>query len=235
MATAAQQAREKAMALMSLKPEGGAYPQDYTGVTTKRGVKDYNEGEELHHRAIVKIYEPFFTGLNEHEARLLVDFLESEGVPMGNNPRNFTGMPKDQHIGSDGIHQFAADVGIQLKGDDTRLTKGTQFIDGSVVGPMEPFLDKIRASDLQTRMDILPDFIEYGQGMLDEKMRDMGYQYPTRQEFKQMYQADAERDMYKSMLREKVEGGDVLNTRGNPEKNAQKLSSAYIDKLRPLL
>ena len=235
MSVAHQKAREKAMALMSLKPEGGAYPQDYTGVTTKRGVKDYNEGEELHHRAIVKIYEPFFTGLNEQEARVLVDYLESEGVPMGNNPKNFTGMSKERHIGSEGIHQFAQMAGIQMKGDDTRLTKGMKTDDGGMIGPMEPFLDKIRNSDLQTRMEVLPDFIEYGQGMLDEQMRDMGYNFPTRQEFKKQYQAEADRDMYKSMLRQKAEAGDVLNTRGNPEKDAQKLSSAYIDKLMPLL
>ena len=230
-----QKLRTEALASQNLIPDGGTYPQDYKGIPTKRAVaaaadQGYTPGDELHHRAIVKVYEPFFANLDDNEARILVDFLESQGVPVGNNPRNFTGMPKQDHIGTGGIHQYAADQGIQLKGDDLRLTKGVESVTGEFMPALEPFLNKIRNSDLQTRINILPDFIEYGQTMLDDKMRSMNYTFPSREKLKAEYKHTARKAINIEAARELVEEAAVLNTRGTPQRNPEKRVKTYIDR-----
>tara|TARA_R100001510_G_scaffold57714_1_gene67088 strand:- start:3465 stop:4361 length:897 start_codon:yes stop_codon:yes gene_type:complete len=169
--------RANALQAMSVNPFGKNYPNDVNSPIVKRAVPGYNPGNQLHHRAIVSVYEPFFTGLTPNEQLALVEELQSMGVNVGNNPANITAILADDHQG--GIHTRTKDYGFEIKRDDLRAKEGAN-----------EFLDKIRNSSYNERVAMLPDLVKYGQDEVDRILRDeIGYAVPSRQDQIRKYQS----------------------------------------------
>ena len=51
---------------------GKNFPQEYQTPSIQRNVKGFNLGDDLHHRAILSVYEPFFSGLDETSTLAMV-------------------------------------------------------------------------------------------------------------------------------------------------------------------
>jgi len=169
--------RDNALIAMSANPFGKNYPNSHKSPIVKRAVPGSGPGTQLHHRAIVTAYEPFFTGLTANEQLALIEELHSMGVTVGNNPENITAVRANEHQG--GIHSRSKNYGFEIKADDLRAKEGANA-----------FLDKIRNSSYDERVAMLPDFIEYGQNEVDRILRDeMGYSIPSRQQQMDSYQA----------------------------------------------
>ena len=166
---------------------GKNFPTDYQTKSIQRQVDNFKEGDDLHHRAIVSVYEPFFTGLTPNETLAMVDELASHGVFVGNNPLNFTAMTnRKDHQG--GIHQRAIDYGLQLKGDDLRAQGKEVALSGESIPSANVFFNKLRNSTYDERVAALPDFIKYGQDEVDRILgEEMGYDVPSRTEQQARY------------------------------------------------
>lgn len=162
--------RANALQAMSVNPFGKNYPNDVNSPIVKRAVPGSGAGKQMHHRAIVTAYEPFFTGLTANEQLALVEELHSMGVTVGNNPENITAVRANEHQG--GIHSRSKNYGLEIKADDLRAKEGTNN-----------FLDKVRNASYDERVAMLPDFVKYGQNEVDRILRDeMGYEIPSRQD-----------------------------------------------------
>jgi hypothetical protein len=232
--------------LSSIKAQSGNlfgknFPMGYQTPTIQRNVKNFSQGDDLHHRAILSVYEPFFSGLNQTDTVAMIDTLASYGVFTGNNPLNFTAMKnKEDHQG--GIHRYAADYGIQLKGDDLRIKGLEEAIDpetGKKTGQLMPssgmFLDKIRNSSFDERVAALPDFIKYGQDELDRHLRDdLGYDVPSRKEQVALYNQLVEKE-HQAVIAESIKRSinSKLDSQRLP-KTGDKRALAAIDILRAL-
>ena len=213
---------------------GKNFPQDYQTPSIQRNVKGFSLGDDLHHRAILSVYEPFFSGLDERSTLAMVDELASRGVFTGNNPLNFTAMKsKAEHQG--GIHRFAADYGIQLKGDDLRIKGLEKVVDpktGVETGQLMPssgaFLDKIRNSSFEQRVAALPDFIKYGQDELDRYLReDLGYDVPSRKEQIAVYNQLVEKE-HQAIIKENINKqiNKKLDSQGLPKTGKKRIEAA---------
>ena len=169
--------RANALQAMSVNPFGKNYPNDVNSPIVKRAVPGYSPGNQLHHRAIVSVYEPLFTGLTPNEQLALVEELQSMGVNVGNNPANITAVLADDHQG--GIHTRAKNYGFEIKRDDLRAKEGANA-----------FLDKVRNSSYNERIAMLADLVKYGQDEVDRILSDeMGYAIPSRQDQITSYQS----------------------------------------------
>jgi len=237
-----EERRLQSIKAQSVNTFGKNFPQDYQTPTIQRKVKGFKPGDDLHHRAILTVYEPFFTGLNEASQIAMVDELASRGVFTGNNPLNMTAM-SDSKDHQGGIHRFAADFGIQLKGDDKRIKGTEQAIDintGEKLGYMKPageFLDKIRNLSYQDRVNVLDDFIKYGQDELDRVLRDdFGYEVPARKDqialYKQMVDRENEEIIMENFRREvekRLDSQDFVSKAGKKQiKAAQKVLKEFF-------
>ena len=227
--------RQESIKAQSINSFGKNYPQDYQTPTIQRNVKGFKRGDDLHHRAIVTVFEPFFSGLSNNEKLAMVDELASMGVFTGNNPRNFTAM-SDSSDHQGGIHVRAADYGIQLKGDDLRAKGREVSNDGKLMPGANAFFDKIRNSSYDERIQALPLFLEYGQDELDHILRDeMGYEVPTRQEQQAVYR-DLVNQEHTAVVTEHLrnEVDKMIAGKGLP-RTGQKRAGAQIDALLQLL
>ena len=160
----AEKQREQTLSIQS-RNSAKKYPGHKTlGTKAKIG---YTEGDEIHHRQIAEIYRPFFAGLNEKDSRELVDWFESEGYPVGNNPRNLESMNIPMHKQ---LHRFAKEYGIQADSNDLRMKGGFKANNGEMARPSQPAFDNISKLSLNERMGILPMFLKYGQGAMDDEL-----------------------------------------------------------------
>jgi hypothetical protein len=183
----AQKRRDDSIKAQSQNLFGKNFTNTYTSPSITSKVKGYEKGDELHHRAIISVYEPFFTGLSKNEQLGMIDELASMGVFVGNNPRNLTPM-SDRADHQGGIHMRANEYGLQLKGDDLRAQGKQVALNGELMPSANEFFDKMRSSSYDQRIQALPDFVKYGQDEIDRVLReDMGYEVPTRAENRKTY------------------------------------------------
>jgi len=158
----------------------------------------HTQGNELHHLAIIDLYEPFFTNLNKQDQFVMADTLHSMGVRVANDPLNLISIPMKVHRGESskkdpgGIHAQALKDGIQIN-NSSDIARGT-FVtaSGKTTKPVNDLLNRIRNAPLEDRLAILPDFVDINQGGLDEKLRNMGLSFPTREENIQTYNREIE-------------------------------------------
>lgn len=103
-----------------------------------------------HHKRIVKVYEPFFEGLDTKEAKDLAEWFATRNQGLGNTLENLVKLPIPVH---ESIHQWAQDNFIQPKNGKPLLN----FKDVP--------LDKRKAA--------AEVFLEYVQPALDEKLDEL--------------------------------------------------------------
>ncbi len=169
--------RNKRIVSQSINPFGKNFPADVRAESILRAVPNSRDNE-LHHNRIVSVYAPYFSG-NPQEDLAMVDHLLQRGIPVGNNPINFTGTPKNDHqVGPDNIHRYAIENNIQAN------LKGMQNTpdDGSGYQHIEGIRENISKLPYEERIKALDIFVDEIQPALDDKMRSMGYTLPSRQE-----------------------------------------------------
>lgn len=221
--------RRQSMLLQSLKPEGGSYSLDYAkSDPIKRGMtsspRGYVPGEHMHHTAIVDVYEPIFRNTHPTEAALLADIAASKGVYLGNHPKNFVSMPENDHLS--GMHGYAGDIQMQL--NNLGAVERDQ---------VNQFLNKVGNAPFEAKKKALLTMIEYGQPIMDDRLKSLGYDFKSRPELAREYEqemladhAKARKEIAVDKLRRQVEGKEYLSKTGKPLKG-EKLSEARIEEL----
>lgn len=221
--------RRASMLSQSLIPEGGNYSLDYTKSPLIKGgmtssPRGYVPGEHMHHTAIVDVYEPIFRNTHPTEAGLLNDIAASKGVYMGNHPKNFVSMEESDHLS--GMHGYAGDIRMQLN----NLSKKDR-------AEMDIFLNKIADAPFGAKKEALLTMIEYGQPIMDDRLKQLGYEFKSRnqlaEEYKQEMKADhqqARRESAIDRVRREVESRQHLSKTGK-QLRGQKLSEARIEDL----
>ena len=122
---------------------------------TPQGRPGFNDGGpadpliDSHHRAGLKMYRPFFEGLEDAEIQQMIKYLEDKGVFTGNQPGNRMDMPKPEHRA---LHDFMREDS-DIEYSATELAKKYNFKD----------------MPLKQRFAFLDDFVEWMQGAADEE------------------------------------------------------------------
>ena len=131
---------------------------------------------------------------------------------------------KGDHLS--GVHGYAGDIRMQLN----NLSRPER-------AKADLFLDKIGNAPLEAKKEALKLMIEYGQPILDDRVRDLGYDFKSRKQLANEYVADmksqraeAYADASVDKLRRQIESKDHRSKSGKALKG-QKLSEARIDDL----
>ena len=168
------------MLLQSMQDTGKNFSLDYAkSAPIKAGMssspRGYVPGEHMHHTAIVDVYEPIYRNTHPTEAALLNDFAASLGVPMGNHPKNFVSMPEGDHLS--GMHGYAGENRIQLNN-----------LSAAERAEVDKFLNRIADAPFEAKKEALRTMIEYGQPIMDDRLRDLGYAFKSREQLAREYQ-----------------------------------------------
>ena len=69
-----------------------------------------------HHRRMLKLYSPFYKGLNDKEKKELTQWFVDEGMPLGDAKGNLTLMTEKDHTGlGESIHNWMIENNIQVR------------------------------------------------------------------------------------------------------------------------
>lgn len=126
-----------------------------------------NKDSQLHHVMQLEIMEPWFRGLNSNESAILSDWLTERGYPTGDRPNNLIEMENSDHWD---LHKFARNYGIELHKKDKRYKGYRDDESGKKVSGAGELYSKISRLPLQKRLELLPDWLEFGQGALNEEI-----------------------------------------------------------------
>ncbi len=202
----------------SVNPFGKNFPTDHKSAVVRRGVEGYQQGDDLHHNAILEVYSHLFKNLSKEDQLVMIEELQSAGVMPGNNPRNLTPQSRADHLGTDGIHQRLRKKGLEVLSNQER-GRGTLIADnGQAMPATNDFFARMEAAPLDERVAAIPDFVEIIQGGMDEEMRAMGFQIPTRAENQQVYRQsvdDEHEQVVQDFLARKV--GEIADLMGMPK------------------
>ena len=125
------------------------------------------EDSQLHHVMQLEIMEPWYRGLDSNESAILSDWLTDRGYPTGDRPDNLIKMNKLDHWD---LHKFARNYGIELSKTDKRYKGYVDDESGKKVSGAGSLYSKIARLPLQKRLELLPDWLEYGQEALNEEI-----------------------------------------------------------------
>ncbi len=194
----------------SVNPFGENYPTDLKSPKITRNIASYKEGDHKHHRAILEVYEPLFTGLSKQDQLVMVEELQSRGVLPGNNPLGITAMSAEDHLGEGRLHQTLRKKGLEILSNQERATGKFIADSGQAMSGGNQFFDKIRNSSLEQRLQALPDFIEYIQGGLDDEIRNLGYKVPSREAQAAIYRKEVDFENDKLRYAEQIKNLDRM-------------------------
>ena len=136
--------------------QNSSYNYEYKSPTIRDNMPSgYKEGEQMHHLVPAELFGAFVQNLSRQEAEIVINRANALGIRVGNDPANFIGLDKlTEHLRNDTysntVHSQLDDMGLEsteLSGEQRAQFRG--------------LLNKIATSDLQTRLDALPDFVTY--------------------------------------------------------------------------
>ena len=144
---------------------------------------DAVKGLEAHHKRGVKMYAPFYEGLNEKQAQELTQWFVDEGVPLGDAKSNLVNLPKDLHVGEEGIHTWMKENNIQVLPDETGkgnfITinkgkhKGDLFVKGSPGSAVRAVMPSVKHLTLNERLPAIATWLKYVQEPVDTKLAEL--------------------------------------------------------------
>ena len=147
---------------------------------------DAVKGLEAHHKRGVKMYAPFYEGLNDKQAQELTQWFVDEGVPLGDAKSNLVNLPKDLHVGEEGIHTWMKENNIQVLPDETGkgnfITidkgkhKGKLFVKGSPGSAVRAVMPSVKHLTLNERLPAIATWLKYVQEPVDTKLAEMLWQ-----------------------------------------------------------
>ena len=144
---------------------------------------DAVKGLEAHHKRGVKMYAPFYEGLNDKQAQELTQWFVDEGVPLGDAKSNLVNLPKDLHVGEEGIHTWMKENNIQVlpdktgKGNFIKINKGKNagksFVKGSPGSGVRAVMPSVKHLSLNERLPAIATWLKYVQEPVDTKLAEL--------------------------------------------------------------
>ena len=117
---------------------------------------------ELHHVNALKVYAPFFTGLDPKQAAELRKLAEGAKIYLGNDPRNLTPLLKRKHrVDLDSIHTFMRENGIE--GNSKWPWLSTAGNKAGSYDPQQRMMLLLQERSVQERFEVLKGFQEWVQ------------------------------------------------------------------------
>ena len=171
---------------VALNKEVSAARANALKIQTSPDVEKWNpktdavKGTEAHHKRMVKMYAPFYEGLNEKQARKLTKWFVDEGVPLGDAKSNLKNLSPKVHKE---IHKWMIDNNIQVRPDKTGKGnfvtldkgpyKGTKFVKGSVDGDVKAVMPSFKNIPLNARYPLIANWLKYVQDPVDQKLSEL--------------------------------------------------------------
>ena len=117
---------------------------------------------ELHHVNALKVYAPFFTGLDPKQAAKLRKLAEGAKIYLGNDPRNLVPLLKRKHrVDTDSIHTFMRENGIE--GNSKWPWLSTAGNKAGSYDPQQRMMLLLQERSVQERFEVLKGFQEWVQ------------------------------------------------------------------------
>ena len=141
---------------------------------------DAVEGLEAHHKRMVKMYAPFYEGLNEKQAQELTQWFVDEGVPLGDAKTNLKNLSPKVHKE---IHKWMIENNIQVRPDKTGKGnfvtldkgpgKGTSFVKGSEGVAVKAVMPSFKDLPINARFPLISNWLTYVQDPIDSKLSEL--------------------------------------------------------------
>tara|TARA_R100000700_G_C3153379_1_gene131374 strand:+ start:43 stop:1281 length:1239 start_codon:yes stop_codon:yes gene_type:complete len=141
---------------------------------------DAVKGTEAHHKRMVKMYAPFYEGLNEKQAKELTQWFVDEGVPLGDAKSNLKNLSPKVHKE---IHKWMQENNIQVKPDKTGKGnfvtidkgpyKGTKFVKGSGDSAVKAVMPSFKELPINARFPLIANWLKYVQDPVDKKLSEL--------------------------------------------------------------
>ena len=141
---------------------------------------DAVKGTEAHHKRMVKMYAPFYEGLDEKQAKELTQWFVDEGVPLGDAKSNLKNLSPKVHKE---IHKWMQENNIQVRPDKTGKGnfvtldkgpyKGTKFVRGSVDGGVKAVMPSFKELPINARFPLIANWLNYVQDPIDTKLSEL--------------------------------------------------------------
>jgi len=124
--------------------------------------KQFKALYELHHVNALKVYAPFFTGLDPKQAAELRKLAEGAKIYLGNDPRNLTPLLKRKHrVDPDSIHTFMRENGIE--GSSKWSFLSTAGNKAGSYDPQQRMMLLLQGRSVQERFEVLKGIQEWVQ------------------------------------------------------------------------
>ena len=141
---------------------------------------DAVKGTEAHHKRMVKMYAPFYDGLDENQAKELTQWFVDEGVPLGDAKANLKNLTPKVHKE---IHNWMQENNIQVSPDKTGKgnfvtqtkgkNKGKLLVKGSAESGVKAVMPSFKDFPLNARFAAITDWIKYVQDPIDSKLAEL--------------------------------------------------------------
>ena len=141
---------------------------------------DAVKGLEAHHKRMVKMYAPFYEGLNAKQAKELTQWFVDEGVPLGDAKSNLKNLTPKVHKE---IHNWMQENNIQVSPDKTGKgnfvtqtkgkDKGKLLIRGSADSGVKAVMPSFKDFPLNARFPAIADWLKYVQDPINSKLSEL--------------------------------------------------------------
>jgi len=142
---------------------------------------DAVKGLEAHHKRMVKMYAPFYEGLDEKQAKELTQWFVDEGVPLGDAKTNLKNLSPKIHKE---IHNWMIENNIQVAPDktgkgnflkiDKGKNKGKLLIKGSAESGVKAVMPSFKGvKGVNARLPLIANWLKYVQDPIDEKLSEL--------------------------------------------------------------
>lgn len=145
------------------------------------------KGVEGHHIRVLKMYRPFFEGLDDNETKILANWFLKKGYPLGDDKGNIIPLTKEQHrTGDEAIHRWLIRNRIQVDTADPGFSNLIRDKDGKIIGAIGvgdedsmphaslqskmPNLSHIR---IDQRLPLIESYLDIVQEGANEKLREI--------------------------------------------------------------
>ena len=194
------------------------YPGYKTEYAKRNLTNTYKDKDEIHHiMTALEMGAPFLNNLkDDNERRSMINFANSIGIRIANDPANLYSTDKESHRGSgpNSMHGILSDMQIDTsKGMyDYELD-----VNGKEVGRLavKNFYEKIAQLPLAERKEALKIYAESVYDGMVENMHKAGHNIPTRQQNIKLYEEELLLERAQEEILHRLEQENLSKTKFN--------------------
>ena len=112
-----------------------------------------NKGDEVHHKNALSLIGVMLENADDAGKEAIFNVLEHNGISIGNDAYNLLNLDQKSH---DDLHAFAQEQGLEVQGREGKGSKGLAA-------------RAVNSRDINTTLDVLQDYIDYGIPLLTEE------------------------------------------------------------------